>query len=134
MTVALWIVPALPLAGFLLCLLLGTRLGKGFVSAAGVGSIGIATLAAWSRLLPYFRDGGGAVVDRIAPWITAGNFSVDVSFRLDPLSALLVSFVTLVGFLIHPSSIRSMNNYETAAGYATYFACLNQTRITLLHL
>src|SRR5947199_4337841 len=134
MTVALWIVPALPLAGFLLCLLLGTRLGKGFVSAAGVGSIGIATLAAWSRLLPYFRDGGGAVVERIAPWITAGNFSVDVSFRLDPLSALMVSFVTFVGFLIHLYSVGYMKHDETDAGYARYFAYMNLFMFSMLTL
>src|SRR5207253_7215683 len=134
MTAALWIVPALPLAGFLLCLLLGARLGKGFVSAAGVGSIGLATLAAWSRLIPCFRDGGGAVVERIAPWIAAGSFAVGVSFRLDPLSALMVSFVTFVGFLIPLYSIGYMKHDETDAGYARYFAYMNLFMFSMLTL
>jgi NADH-quinone oxidoreductase subunit L len=134
MTVALWIVPALPLAGFLLCLLGGARLGKSFVSAVGVGSIGLATLAAWTRLVPYLRGGGAPVVERLAPWIAAGNFSVDLSFRLDSLSALMVSFVTFVGFLIHVYSIGYMKDDETDAGYARYFAYMNLFMFSMLTL
>ena len=37
--IALWVLPALPLVGFLANGLLGTRLGKSFVSAVGVGSV-----------------------------------------------------------------------------------------------
>ncbi len=134
MTVALWIVPALPLAGFLLCLLLGPRLGKSFVSAVGAGSVGLATVAAWSRLVPYLTEGGGTVVEKVAPWIAAGNFSVDLSLRLDPLSALMVSFVTFVGFLIHVYSIGYMKHDETDAGYARYFAYLNLFLFAMLVL
>src|SRR6266536_1453050 len=134
MTVALWIVPALALAGFLLCLSVGPRLGKNFVSAVGVGSIGFATLAAWTRLLPHLRGGGAPVVERLAPWMAAGNFSVDLSFRLDPLSALMVSFVTFVGFLIHVYSIGYMEHDETDAGYARYFAHMNLFMFSMLTL
>ena len=134
MTIALWIVPALPLAGFLLCLLLGRRLGKSFVSVVGPGSVGLATIAAWSRLVPYLAGDGKPVIERLAPWIAAGNFSVDFSLRLDPLSALMVSFVTFVGFLIHVYSIGYMKHDETDAGYARYFAYLNLFLFAMLVL
>ncbi|HLN81834.1 MAG TPA: proton-conducting transporter membrane subunit, partial [Thermoanaerobaculia bacterium] len=134
MTPALWVIPALPLAGFLLCLLLGRRLGKSFVTAAGVGSVGLATLAAWWRLIPYFAGGGASGVERIAPWIAAGNFSVDISLRLDPLSGLMVSFVTFVGFLIHVYSIGYMRHDETDAGYARFFAYMNLFLFSMLTL
>ena len=134
MTVALWIVPALPLAGFLVCLLLGTRLGKPFVSAVGVGSVALATLAAWTRLVPHLTGGGAPVVERVGPWIAAGNFSVDLAFRLDPLSALMVSFVTFVGFLIHLYSIGYMQRDETGPGYARYFAYMNLFMFSMLTL
>jgi NADH-quinone oxidoreductase subunit L len=134
MTVPLWVVPALPLAGFLLCLLLGRRFGKSFVSAVGAGSVGLATVAAGTRLLPYLTGGGERVVETVAPWISAGNFSVDVSLRLDPLSALMVSFVTFVGFLIHVYSIGYMRHDETDAGYARYFAYLNLFLFAMLIL
>jgi NADH-quinone oxidoreductase subunit L len=134
MTVPLWIVPALPLVGFLLCLLLGRRLGKSFVSSVGVGSVGLATLAAWARLFPYLAGDGKPIVEKVAPWIVAGNFSVDVSLRLDPLSGLMVSFVTFVGFLIHVYSIGYMKHDETDAGYARYFAYLNLFLFAMLVL
>jgi len=133
-TPALWIIPALPLAGFLLCLFLGSRSGKSFVSAVGVGSVALATVAAWTRLIPYFSESAAPAVERIAPWISAGNFSVDLSLRLDPLSALMVSFVTFVGFLIHVYSIGYMRHDETDAGYARFFAYMNLFLFAMLTL
>ena len=134
MTIALWIIPALALVGFLLCLLLGRRLGKSFVSAVGVGSVGLATVAAWMRLIPFFRGDAGVAVEKLAPWISVGNFSVDLSFRLDPLSALMISFVTFVGFLIHLYPIGYMRHDETDAGYARFFAYMNLFMFSMLTL
>ena len=130
----LWLVPALPLAGFLACGLLGKRLGKSFVTAAGVGSVGLATAAAYSRLLPFFSGGHAPVVERVASWIAAGGFSADLALRLDPLSALMTSFVTFVGFLIHVYSVGYMRHDETEAGYARYFAYLNLFMFSMLTL
>ena len=61
--IALWALPALPLVGFAVNALFGKRLGKSFVSAVGVGSAGLATLAAYSRLIPYLRGDGSPVVE-----------------------------------------------------------------------
>ncbi|HSD71183.1 MAG TPA: NADH-quinone oxidoreductase subunit L, partial [Thermoanaerobaculia bacterium] len=116
------------------CLLLGPRLGKSFVTAAGVGSVGVATLATWARLLHDFAGSGAPGIERLAPWIDAGNFSVDISLRLDPLSALMVSFVTFVGFLIHVYSIGYMRHDETDAGYARFFAYMNLFVFSMLIL
>ncbi len=132
--IPLWVIPALPLAGFLLCLLLGRRLGKGFVSAAGAGSVALAAMAAYARLIPFVRGDHAPVIERISDWITAGPFSVDLALRLDPLSALMVSFVTFVGFLIHLYSIGYMSHDETDAGYARYFAYLNLFMFSMLVL
>ena len=134
MTIPLWVLPALPLAGFFLALFLGRRFGKAFVSAVGVGSVGLATVAAATRLVPYFSAGADPVVETLAPWIRAGGFAADISFRLDPLSALMVSFVTFVGFLIHVYSVGYMKHDETDAGYARYFAYLNLFLFAMLVL
>jgi NADH-quinone oxidoreductase subunit L len=132
---ALWVIPILPLAGFALNGLLGTRLGKSFVSAVGVGSAGLATLAAYSRLIPYLSAGGGTPqIEVYGSWIVAGPLSIDLSFRLDPLSALMLSFVTFVGFLIHLYSVGYMHHDETDAGYARYFAYLNLFLFAMLTL
>ena len=132
--IPLWLIPALPLAGFLACGLLGKRLGKSFVTVAGVGSVGLATAAAYARLVPFFFGDHSARVERISGWISAGGFSADLSLRLDPLSAVMVSFVTFVGFLIHVYSVGYMRHDETEAGYARYFAYLNLFMFSMLVL
>ncbi len=130
----LWLIPALPLAGFLACGLLGTRLGKRFVSVVGVGSVGLATLAAFFRLVPYLGGDHAPAVERVASWIAAGDFRAEIAFRLDPLSALMLSFVTFVGFLIHVYSTGYMHHDETDAGYARFFSYLNLFMFSMLTL
>ncbi|MEP6994675.1 MAG: NADH-quinone oxidoreductase subunit L [Acidobacteriota bacterium] len=132
--IALWVLPVLPLLGFLVNGLLGKRLGKSFVSAVGVGSAALATLAAYSRLVPYLTASGRPIVEPVGGWILAGSLSIDLSFRLDPLSALMLSFVTFVGFLIHVYSVGYMRHDETDAGYARYFAYLNLFLFAMLTL
>ncbi len=133
-SIPLWLVPALPLAGFLVNGLAGKKLGKSFVSAVGVGSVGLSTVAASARLLPFFAGDHAAVVERIAPWFSAGGFSAELAMRLDPLSALMTSFVTFVGFWIHVYSVGYMRHDETEAGYARYFAYLNLFMFAMLIL
>jgi NADH-quinone oxidoreductase subunit L len=129
------LIPLLPLAGFLLCGLLGKKLGKGFVTAVGVGSTGLATAAAFARLVPYaarvFGGDATAVIERSGSWIRAGAFSADLSLRLDPLSAVMLSFVTFVGFLIHVYSTGYMKADE---GYWRYFSYLNLFMFSMLTL
>ncbi len=55
-------------------------------------------------------------------WIEIGGLKVDVAFRLDTLSAVMVLVVTFVGFLIHVYSIGYMADEPR---YSTYFGYLN---------
>src|SRR5438046_10687882 len=97
-------IAALPLAGFAVNGLLGKRLGKSFVSAVGAGSVGLAAVVAFSRLIPFLAGDHAPVVARIASWISAGGFSADLARRLDRLSALLTGFVTFVCSVIRVPS------------------------------
>jgi NADH-quinone oxidoreductase subunit L len=130
----LWLIVLPPLAGFLFCLFFGRRLGKGFVSTVGTGSVALATVAAYVRLFPFAAGSHAPIVERVSDWIAAGPFSADISLRLDPLSAVMVAFVTFVGFLIHLYSIGYMSHDETEAGYARYFAYLNLFMFAMLVL
>ena len=135
MTPPLWLIPAIPLAGFLVNGLLGTKLGKSFVSAVGCGAAGLATVAAYGRLFPFFAGSHGPVVEPVTNWISVGGLSVDIAFRLDALSALMLSFVTFVAFLIHIYAIGYMHGDEaTDAGYARFFAYLNLFLFAMLTL
>jgi NADH-quinone oxidoreductase subunit L len=133
-TLPLWLIPALPLAGFAVNGLLGKKLGKSFVTAVGTGSVGLATAVAFARIIPFLSGDHAPVVERIASWISAGDFSADIALRLDSLSALMTSFVTFVGFWIHVYSVGYMRHDETAAGYARYFAYLNLFMFAMLTL
>ena len=53
-----------------------------------------------------------------------GSFVVDWSFRLDPLSALMILVVTGIGLLIHVYSIAYMLD-EPRGAYARFFCYLN---------
>jgi len=130
----LWLIPLIPLAGFAVNGLLGTRLGKSFVSVMGVGAAALATIAAYSRLIPYLSGGQGTFIETYGSWIAVGDLSLDLAFRLDPLSALMLSFVTFVGFLIHVYAIGYMRGEATNAGYARFFAYLNLFMFAMLVL
>ena len=79
----LWLIPVIPLAGFAVNALLGTKLGKAFVSAVGVGAAGLTTAVAFSRIVPFLRGDRSPIIELAGSWIAAGSFSVDIAFRLD---------------------------------------------------
>ncbi|MBK6404847.1 MAG: NADH-quinone oxidoreductase subunit L [Holophagales bacterium] len=79
----------------------------------------VATLWTW---IPMGANGG---------WFGSPEFSVDVAFRLDPLSALMLGFVTFIGTLIHVYSVGYMGHDE---GFGKFFAYLNLFMFAMLTL
>jgi NADH-quinone oxidoreductase subunit L len=130
----LWLIPILCLAGAVLNLLLGVlKARKPLVTLVGVGSVGAATVVAYVALWQYLHQPLTVLTEVYFTWIAVPDFTVDAAFRLDPLSAVMVAFVTFVGFLIHVYSIGYMHS-ETDAGYARYFAYLNLFMFAMLVL
>ncbi len=130
----LWLIPLLCLAGALANLVLGVvRAPKALVTAVGVGSVGAATGLAYAVLWAYLQQPLDVVVRPYFTWISAGSITIDASLQLDPLSAVMVAFVTLVGFLIHLYSVGYMHG-ESNAGYGRYFAYLNLFMFAMLLL
>jgi NADH-quinone oxidoreductase subunit L len=112
----------------------GQRLFHGVV---GVASVGLAAVVAFANLVPYVlgslaHEGGLApVVQTAYRWMAAGHVTVDLAFRLDALSAMMLSFVTFVGTLIHVYSVGYLQDEE---GYGRYFAYLNLFMFAMLTL
>ncbi len=131
--IPLFVLPLLPFFGFLLCGLLGRKLGKTFVTVCGLGSVALTTVLAYVRLVPFaaaaLAGRAAPVLERYGSWIRAGNVSIDFAMRLDPLSALMLSFVTFVGFLIHVYSVGYMGHEE---GFWRFFAYLNLFMFAML--
>ncbi len=120
---------------------------KAVHTAVGVGSVGIACLLAFGAIFDVGLKAlaaGAAHAETLYRWIPLGvnqsigqipgparEWVVDVAFRLDALSALMLAFVTFVAFLIHVYSTGYMAHEE---GYGRYFAYLNLFMFAMLLL
>ncbi len=129
----LWIIPALPLAAVLVSLLLGDRLGKKGTIAVACGSVGLAFLAAVRAVMQLAAlPPADRVIHELAyTWMRVGDFSADVGFQLDPLSAVMVLVVTGVGFLIHVYSTGYMSHDPS---FRRFFLYLNLFMFAMLTL
>jgi NADH-quinone oxidoreductase subunit L len=122
----LLLIPLFPFLGFLINAFVGRRLSKpvsgGIACVSLFASFVTGLAAAWQLVA---RGPGARLIEQTAyQWITSGDFQIPLTFRLDPLGALMVLVVTGVGFLIHVYSLAYMHE-ETDGEYARYFSYLN---------
>ncbi|MER3453337.1 MAG: NADH-quinone oxidoreductase subunit L [Acidimicrobiia bacterium] len=129
----LWLIPALPLAGFLLLVAAGRRLGDplaGWVATVAVtASFGL-SVAAFVDVLGS-PGGQRALSQDLFTWIPAGGLRVTAGLLADPLSLTMALFVTGVGALIHLYSVGYMHGDP---GYPRFFAYLNLFAFSMLVL
>jgi len=121
----LWVVPALPLVGFVVngTLALTRPTAKRVVSLVGVGTLVLAFAAAGMAVAELARQHPTVpLVFRYWEWMPAGDLQVSFALQLDQLAAVMILVVTGVGALIHVFSIGYMHEDP---GYARYFAYLN---------
>jgi NADH-quinone oxidoreductase subunit L len=120
----LWLVPAVPVAGFLLLVLAGARLRRRGVATVGVGSIAVATAIAFVIAARFVSLPPTARVftQTLWTWVRIGDFAPAIAFRLDALSLVMMLVVTGVSVLIHLYSSAFMEGDE---GYARFFAYMN---------
>jgi NADH-quinone oxidoreductase subunit L len=124
----LYLIPLLPLAGFVLNATIGRRLSKTASGAIAVGAIGLsfgwAAAAVW-RLLAVTPVGGVRAIDEVVySWLASDRLSVPLELRLDPLAAVMILVITGIGTLIHLYSTAYMHD-ETDSEFARYFSYLN---------
>jgi len=120
----LWLVPALPLAGFVALAVSGGRLGARAIAWIGAGSVGLSALVALGIAAAFLSapPPGDAYAQVLWHWIEVGGFSARAILYLDPLALVMMLVVTFVGFLIHLYSVEFMGGDE---GYNRYFAYMN---------
>ncbi|NIG53172.1 NADH-quinone oxidoreductase subunit L [Chitinophaga sp. Cy-1792] len=128
-----WLVPFLPLLGFLV-----NGLGRRFLSKSLVGFVGSSTvLAAFVvSLLIFFQvkaPGFTPQTVTLFDFISVGSLNIPFAFQVDQLSALFLLIITGVGTLIHIYSTAYMHD-ESNEGFARYFAYLNLFVFSMLIL
>src|SRR5258708_14564209 len=150
----IYLIPFLPLLGFLFNLIRGRRLagGKAHGESAshgeaaraaiiGLVACGTVALAFLVSLYAVFQARGApehTLVETLWEWIPAAAatgvatpFRVDWAYQVDPLSSVMILVVTFVGFLIHVYSVRYMSHDP---GYARSLAYLNLFMFAMLTL
>ena len=128
------LVPALPLFGALLIAVLRpTRVVAGGIATAMVAGAALISFAS----LGHFLGGHGdappieAVLWR---WLETGNMTVDVAFRVDALTAVMMCIITGIGALIHLYSIGYMDDKADAGSVWRFFSYLNLFVFSMLVL
>jgi len=129
----LWLIPVLPLVGFLINGLLGKRAGDKFVSFTGTAVIFgsfVVTVKAFFDLIKL-PVGERLIKHTLFNWINVGDFNISATMQLDVLSIVMALTVSGVAFIIHIYSIGYMHNDK---GYARYFSFLNLFTFAMLLL
>jgi NADH-quinone oxidoreductase subunit L len=117
----IWLIPVLPLAGFII-----NGLGRNTLSKGVIGFLGsLMVLVSFGLSLGLFLQINSThhpIDVTLFTWFKTGFFKVPFAFLVDQLSALMLLIITGVGFLIHLYSIGYMKD---DAGFGKFFAYLN---------
>jgi len=120
----IWLIPALPAAGFVVLAVIGAQLPRRWVAVIGAGSVGGAAAATLCTAFGFLHRTPemGVIEERLWTWIDVGTLEVGFSLSLDGLSLVMIFVVTFVGFLIHLYSTEYMADDP---GYSRFFAYMN---------
>ena len=117
----LWLIPALPLAGFLANGLFGRRFPKALVNLFAIGSV-ILSFAWVLKTVFGLGEIQQAHVEHYFTWIQSGSLTINCDFTVDKLTAIMLMVVTGIGSLIH---IYATGYMAHEGGYYRFFAYLN---------
>lgn len=127
-----YLIPLLPLIGFLINGLGRKHLSKSLVSVIGSGVI----LASFAMSIWVFMQVKGMATPYVAHYfdfIKVGDLKIPFAFQVDQLSSLFLLIITGVGFLIHVYSTSYMHK-EKQEHYGRYFSYLNLFVFSMLLL
>jgi NADH-quinone oxidoreductase subunit L len=117
----IWLIPLLPLAGFVI-----NGLGRNALSKGVIGAIGsLLVLISFGLSVAAFfqiKSTGQPINVDLFTWFAVGKLQVSFAFLVDQLSSIMLLIITGVGFLIHLYSIGYMHDDE---GFGKFFAYLN---------
>src|SRR2546423_263292 len=122
----LHLIPLLPFIGAAVALLIGRRLGNNIITLLCCGSVAGSFLVTVKGFLTLDHElpATAKLVGRFfeAPWMKAGDLTINAGLEMDHLAAVLCLVVTGIGLLIHIYSTAYMEHDER---YTRFFAFLN---------
>ncbi|MEY2420065.1 MAG: NADH-quinone oxidoreductase subunit [Acidimicrobiaceae bacterium] len=128
-----WLIPALPLFGFLVLLVAGRKLGEPLAGWFATLMCGGAFAASVAVLIGLFNEPEHErqFQQVLFDWLPAGSLKVQLGFLVDPLSITMALFITGVGALIHLYSIGYMHGDPK---YSKFFVYMNLFAFSMLML
>jgi NADH-quinone oxidoreductase subunit L len=126
-----WLIPFLPLIGFLI-----NGLGRKHLSKTLAGVIGSSVILGAFLISVYVFfsvKGGNTHVAHYFDFINVASLKIGFDFQIDQLSSIFLLIITGVGFLIHVYSTSYMHE-EDSKDFAKYFAYLNLFVFSMLLL
>jgi len=126
-----WLVPAFPLAGFVI-IGLGNKHLKNHIAGVIASTMTLLSFLMTCVLFFTFSSSGNqAVTQTLFSWISLGEMHISFAFLVDHLSLTMMLIITGVGTLIHVYSIGYMRADER---FNTFFAQMNLFTFSMLLL
>ncbi len=119
-----WLLLLFPLIGVFINGLFGHKLGRRAVAWIACLAIGLAFLVSLSLLWAQLQlpEDAAATSSTLFNWMSVGDFRIDLTLLIDPLSVLMAVVVTGVSTVIH---IYSAGYMAEDRRYSRYFTFLN---------
>ena len=128
-----WLIPALPLAGFLIILIFGRQLGDpkaGYLASLMTAGAFAVTVAVFFDMMSMTAE-QRTHVSTLFQWVPVGSLQIDMAFLADPLSITMCLFVTGIGALIHLYAVGYMHGDPR---FSKFFLYLNLFVFSMLML
>ena len=129
-----WLIPALPLAGFLVLVFGGKRIGEpnaGRLATTMVGASFLVTVGVFFDLLSKHGE-ERSFTKVLFTWLPSGGLKVNAAILADPLSITMALFVTGIGALIHLYAIGYMHGDPRFAQFFVYLNLFVFSMLTLI--
>ncbi len=120
---SLWLIPTLPLLGFLLLTLAPLTIGtlpRKLTGLIGAGSIGLAALVTLLVGQDFLASGQSSFNQVLWQWFSTGDLHINFGLQLDALSLVMLSVITGIGFLIHVYSTGFMFDDPSFGRFMAY--------------
>ena len=120
----MWLIPALPFAGFVVLALIGPRLSRTGIAVIGVGSVGLSAVVFFLVAADFLGSPAAnhSHTQILWTWMQVDGLAPAIGLYLDSVSLVFVFVITFVGFLIHLYSAQYMADED---GYSRFFAYMN---------
>ncbi|UCF79777.1 MAG: NADH-quinone oxidoreductase subunit L [Candidatus Eiseniibacteriota bacterium] len=121
MTTLAFLIPLLPFAAFVITIFFGRRLPaeRGLAAVPAIAAAAGSTLISFFLLLKVLH---GAVVEVSHPWFKVSEYLFTVGVSVDPLAALMLIVVSVVGLLVEIYSVGYMHGDSRFSRYFAYIS------------